>query len=250
MLFPIRAIQFTKVIDQFMRLFPKFERDRCMVNYPGFNQNLFKVFPDLTLSGVLNDLQLKALQIGDDNKENDESVVESAVVIGANTKYDKLVVFIGKLADWKRLDYVLAASDIYDAHFKKHNKNVLTLVIGGGPDPAKVEYLEKMNALKHKNLLYVGPRMQPVLAQLLNVAAVGVYPSRNEPFGMVFIETMACGTPVIGARSGGPIDFVTKDVGVLVEENDEMEVMVEDIAKNIIQFVDENAKSKMQKSVS
>lgn len=35
---------------------------------------------------------------------------------------------------------------------------------------------------------------------------------------MVFIECMAHGTPTIGARIGGPTEFVRDDVGVLVEE--------------------------------
>eukprot|EP00429_Kryptoperidinium_foliaceum_P029631 CAMPEP_0176153338 /NCGR_PEP_ID=MMETSP0120_2-20121206/78327_1 /TAXON_ID=160619 /ORGANISM="Kryptoperidinium foliaceum, Strain CCMP 1326" /LENGTH=62 /DNA_ID=CAMNT_0017490387 /DNA_START=1 /DNA_END=186 /DNA_ORIENTATION=+ len=38
---------------------------------------------------------------------------------------------------------------------------------------------------------------------------------------MVFIECMACGTPTIGAKSGGPTEFVTDDLGVLMEEEDE-----------------------------
>merc|ERR1712217_259181 len=36
--------------------------------------------------------------------------------------------------------------------------------------------------------------------------------------GLVFVECMACKTPVIGANSGGPKDFVTKEVGELVAE--------------------------------
>jgi glycosyltransferase involved in cell wall biosynthesis len=36
--------------------------------------------------------------------------------------------------------------------------------------------------------------------------------------GMVFIECMACGSPVIGADSGGPKDFVKPEVGALVPE--------------------------------
>lgn len=35
---------------------------------------------------------------------------------------------------------------------------------------------------------------------------------------MVFIECMACGTPTIGANSGGPTEFVKPEQGVLVEE--------------------------------
>jgi hypothetical protein len=44
------------------------------------------------------------------------------------------------------------------------------------------------------------------------------FPSYKEPFGMVFIECMACGTPTIGANSGGPTEFVKPGQGVLVEE--------------------------------
>merc|ERR1712113_1037511 len=38
------------------------------------------------------------------------------------------------------------------------------------------------------------------------------------PFGLVFVECMACKTPVIGANSGGPKDFVVPEVGELVAE--------------------------------
>merc|ERR1712087_912205 len=40
----------------------------------------------------------------------------------------------------------------------------------------------------------------------------------REPFGLVFVECMACRTPVIGANSGGPKDFVIPAVGELVSE--------------------------------
>merc|ERR1711957_689855 len=43
----------------------------------------------------------------------------------------------------------------------------------------------------------------------------------KEPFGLVFVECMACKTPVIGANSGGPKDFVSTDVGELVQEPSE-----------------------------
>ena len=42
--------------------------------------------------------------------------------------------------------------------------------------------------------------------------------------GLVFIECMGCGTPVIGAKSGGPLDFVNDEVGTLVDEGTNEEV--------------------------
>merc|ERR1712110_1053375 len=50
------------------------------------------------------------------------------------------------------------------------------------------------------------------------IAQMGVFPSFKEPFGLVFVECMACKTPVIGANSGGPKDFVSPEVGELVTE--------------------------------
>merc|ERR1712032_355310 len=64
----------------------------------------------------------------------------------------------------------------------------------------------------------IGARGQDILAEMYTVADLGVFPSFKEPFGLVFVECMACKTPVIGANSGGPKDFVTADVGELVAE--------------------------------
>merc|ERR1712217_883738 len=50
------------------------------------------------------------------------------------------------------------------------------------------------------------------------VSNVGCFPSFKEPFGLVFVECMACKTPVIGCNSGGPKDFVSAPVGELVAE--------------------------------
>ena len=67
-------------------------------------------------------------------------------------------------------------------------------------------------------MYFVGPKPQPVLAAIYSAASVGVFPSFEEPMGMVFLECMACGTPVIGADSGGPKDFVSPAEGALVPE--------------------------------
>merc|ERR1711997_498710 len=64
----------------------------------------------------------------------------------------------------------------------------------------------------------LGARSQDILAEIYTVSQLGCFPSFKEPFGLVFVECMACRTPVIGANSGGPKDFVTTDVGELVVE--------------------------------
>merc|ERR1719337_663676 len=69
-----------------------------------------------------------------------------------------------------------------------------------------------------KNTFLIGPKGQDQLAEMYTVADLGCFPSFKEPFGLVFVECMACKTPVIGANSGGPKDFVSAEVGELVAE--------------------------------
>jgi glycosyltransferase involved in cell wall biosynthesis len=50
-------------------------------------------------------------------------------------------------------------------------------------------------------------------------SALLVLPSRAESFGAVLVEALACGTPVLATRCGGPEDIVTETVGLLVSVN-------------------------------
>jgi len=47
-----------------------------------------------------------------------------------------------------------------------------------------------------------------------------VLPSFYENFGVVYIEAMACGKPVIATNAGGPKEIVNEDIGVLVPPKD------------------------------
>merc|ERR1712178_584450 len=77
---------------------------------------------------------------------------------------------------------------------------------------------KQCESLGLKNTFLIGARSQDILAELYTVADLGCFPSFKEPFGLVFVECMACKTPVIGANSGGPKDFVSGEVGELVAE--------------------------------
>ena len=71
----------------------------------------------------------------------------------------------------------------------------------------------------------------------MSIADVFVAPSENEPFGLVFLEAMASGAPVIASRSGGPLSFVVADGdtanGWFCEEDDPVsltKVIIESIS--------------------
>ena len=52
-----------------------------------------------------------------------------------------------------------------------------------------------------------------------------VLPSRYETFGVVYIEAMACGKPVIAVANGGPDDFVHEFNGILIQPEQEEELV-------------------------
>src|SRR6185312_12796456 len=125
---------------------------------------------------------------------------------------------------------------------QRTDTKILTLVAGSGPLEAQVQMHDLAAELGLRRTYFVGPRPQDELTTLFNCADVGCFPSYREPFGLVFIECMACGTPVIGADSGGPRDFVTPDVGVLVPETHDREQLAASLAAAVDRALDEDWK--------
>merc|ERR1719316_2079254 len=125
-----------------------------------------------------------------------------------------MICFVGKAAEWKRQAALLNAMKTLQEKFP----NCATFCAGTGPD-AELDKLKKQcEELGLKNTFLMGARGQDQLAEIYTVVDLGCFPSFKEPFGLVFVECMACKTPVIGANSGGPKDFVSDDVGTLVAE--------------------------------
>ena len=77
-----------------------------------------------------------------------------------------------------------------------------------------------------------------------------ILPSWSETFGVVYIEAMAAGLPVIATRCGGPEDFVTEENGLLIPVGDRdeliraMDQMWEDCARYDRAAIAENAVSR------
>lgn len=67
---------------------------------------------------------------------------------------------------------------------------------------------------------FTGKQRPPELVRTMQSSAALVLPSRAESLGMVLIEALACGTPVVATRCGGPEEIVNDRVGVLVPIED------------------------------
>ena len=68
-----------------------------------------------------------------------------------------------------------------------------------------------------KKVTFVGALSREEVANWMNKCDAFVLPSRYETFGVVYIEALASGKPVIGTFNGGAEDIVNQDVGILVE---------------------------------
>ncbi|MCK5760837.1 MAG: glycosyltransferase family 4 protein, partial [Candidatus Delongbacteria bacterium] len=123
---------------------------------------------------------------------------------------DKLVSFVGKFTDFKGIDVLINAARIVTDMIP----GVKFALAGDGGLRAQMESLAKAQALD--NIHFLGHQTQLAVADLYNLADISVVPSRIEPFGLVAIEALACGTPVVATNAGGLPDFINDKVGQLV----------------------------------
>ena len=86
------------------------------------------------------------------------------------------------------------------------------LLVGDGP---YLEYLKKT----YPDVIYVGYKQGEKLRHYYANADVFVFPSKSDTFGVVMIESMACGTPVAAYPVTGPIDVIVPGInGVLHDD--------------------------------
>ena len=71
------------------------------------------------------------------------------------------------------------------------------------------------------NVVMMGQMTRDKIAEILSASDCFVLPSKLETFGVVYIEAMACGLPIIATKCGGPDSFVNEDNGVLIPVDDE-----------------------------
>ncbi|MCJ7569599.1 MAG: glycosyltransferase [Anaerolineales bacterium] len=142
-----------------------------------------------------------------------------------------LITFVGKLTEFKGVDVLLDAARIYERELG----DVMTLIIGDGALRTQLE--EQAKRLGLKGVHFLGHQPQPMVAEILNSADISTIPSRVEPFGLVAVEALACGTPVIATNEGGLPDFVDERVGALVDIDDSTA-----LANAIISEIQSNSK--------
>ena len=95
------------------------------------------------------------------------------------------------------------------------------LVVGGGPDADALRLLARRLGVAPR-VRFLGPRPHEELPGLLAAADVVVQPSNAEGLANVWVEALACGTPVVTCDVGGARDAIDRpEAGRLVERTPE-----------------------------
>ena len=147
-------------------------------------------------------------------------MVGNEFLLNDNTFYKKNTesfhfLAIGSLIPRKGFDILIEA--FHKSGLAKHKCNLD--IIGGGNEQDKLQ--EKIGCLLlQESVKLIGRKnKQEIIAHLQN-SHTFVLSSHVETFSVVCIEAMSQGIPVIATACGGPEEFVTKDVGILVKPSD------------------------------
>ena len=165
---------------------------------------------------------------------------EAKAVIGIPPN-EKVILYVGRIEPLKGIDNLLKAIALL------RKTDVLTscphyvAIIGGDPDKPR-EYLDQeMRKLKDMNrslglddmVVFLGKKAQDSLPYYYSASEVVVMPSHYESFGMVALESMACGTPVIATKVGGLELLVQNKVTGLSVPDDDPESLAKQLKKLI-----------------
>ena len=132
---------------------------------------------------------------------------EAKMYVGLKPE-DRMVLFVGRIEPLKGVDTLIQAMSCLQW---KEERPVHLAIIGGDPAASPEEMSAEMARLQKlcddlavgQTVVFLGKRDQDKLPYYYSAAELVVMPSHYESFGMVALEAMACGTPVIASEVGG-----------------------------------------------
>ncbi|MDZ8094255.1 MAG: glycosyltransferase family 4 protein [Nostoc sp. DedQUE05] len=138
------------------------------------------------------------------------------------------VTRLGSMAKYKGYDQILHAL----VKVRSHLPNVHFILAGKGDDILRIKALvTNLNLQDCVTIAGFVPEQE--LCDHYNLCDVFALPSKGEGFGIVFLEALACGKPVLAGNQDGSIDPLAEGkLGCLVDPDN-----VEEIADNLIQIL-------------
>ncbi|GAB4177558.1 MAG: glycosyltransferase family 4 protein [Coleofasciculaceae cyanobacterium] len=132
-----------------------------------------------------------------------------------------LALFIGDIRiNRKNLDTVLhALVDVPELHL------AVVGILEGSPYPQLAEQLGLSDRV------YFLDNPSGIVPELMRSVDIFVFPSRYEPFGLVVIEAMASGLPVVTAITTGASELISPDCGVVLSDTEDRKGLAEALSQ-------------------
>ncbi len=144
---------------------------------------------------------------------------------------DKIILTVARLNSTEKLkgyDKVIQALPA----IIKGVPNTFYVLVGSGNDVGRIESLIKKLGLEN-NVILQGFIPDEELADYYNLCDVFIMPSKKEGFGIVFLEALASGKPVIAGNKDGSKDaLLDGELGILVDPDD-----INEIAEKVIKVL-------------
>ena len=129
-----------------------------------------------------------------------------------------VLLYVGRLSDEKQIEHIRPTLE--------QLPNTRLVLVGDGPARAELErYFADLP------VTFMGYLRGERLSQAYASADIFVFPSRLETFGLVVIEAMAAGLPVVAARVGGVGDMVSEGVNGYSFESGDRAMLLEGVRK-------------------
>jgi D-inositol-3-phosphate glycosyltransferase len=153
-----------------------------------------------------------------------------------------MVLFVGRIERLKGIDTLIRAIALLAHECPTWVEKMCVAIIGGDPTNNENAEMERLKVMcdqlqLHHLVTFLGARDQDQLQHYYNAADFVIMPSRYESFGMVALEAMACGRPVIASEVGG-LAYLVRDgeTGFHVAEGDHI-----DLAKAIARLLQDDS---------
>ena len=132
---------------------------------------------------------------------------------------ETIILFVGRMVPLKGIDKLLKAI----TYLEKERKIELLLIGGDEHSQKEIQRLKILSkSLKiNKSVIFLGLVKQEMLPFFYSAADLCVVPSYYESFGLVVLESLACGTPVVATKVGGAESVIQHGkTGYVVRDND------------------------------
>lgn len=130
-------------------------------------------------------------------------------------------ISVGNLVQSKRFDLTI---DAFKRFIESYPKSKL-IIIGDGPLRKDLESIVNKLRLQEK-IKFLGRVDRRTVAARMRDSSCFILPSDFETFGVVYLEAIASGIPVIATKNGGAEEIINDEVGCLVEKNNVNQLVV------------------------